>query len=103
MSEFRLHSEAFGDLDEIRGYVAIDNPDTANFVISEIFIAIRKLIPFPHQGHRRPDLTSRPLRFITVYDYLICYAPEQHPLLIVAVLHGRRNPLILSKILAERE
>jgi hypothetical protein len=26
-----------------------------------------------------------------VYDYLIAYAPEEKPLLVLAVLHSRRN------------
>jgi hypothetical protein len=28
-------------------------------------------MPFPSRGHRRPELTSRPLRFILVREYLI--------------------------------
>jgi antitoxin ParD1/3/4/toxin ParE1/3/4 len=61
-------------------------------VRSEILDAIRGLTRFPHQGHRRPDLTGRPLRFIVVRDYLIAYAPEESPLWVIAVFHGRRNP-----------
>jgi|SRR5580698_3994315 hypothetical protein len=38
--------------------------------MSEVFGAIRGLVPFPRRGHRRPDLTSRPLRFILVPDRL---------------------------------
>jgi plasmid stabilization system protein ParE len=53
--------------------------------------------------HRRPDLTSRPLRFILVYDYLIAYAPDEKPLWVIAVLHGSRNPRVLAAILRERE
>jgi len=41
---------------------------------------------------RRPDLTARPLRFHTVRNYLITYAPDERPLLVVAVVGGRRNP-----------
>ncbi len=44
---------------------------------TEIFDAICALVPFPNQGYRRADLTSRPLRFIVVREYLIAYAPEQ--------------------------
>jgi len=62
-SGYALHPEAYADLDEIRGFIAQNNPDAANRVISQIFDAIRGLGRFPNQGHRRPDLTSRPLRF----------------------------------------
>jgi antitoxin ParD1/3/4/toxin ParE1/3/4 len=60
-------------------------------------------VPFPHQGHRRSDLTSRPLRFRRVRDYLIAYAPDESPLLVVAVLHGRRSPRAMAAILRGRE
>jgi len=33
-----------------------------------ILHAIRKLVTLPHQGHRRSDLTSGPLRFQTIRD-----------------------------------
>ena len=80
MSGHAFHPEAYDDLDDIRGYIAQDNPDAADRVITEIFDAIRALVPFHHQGHRRPDLTSLPLRFIVVRDYLIAYAPDEKPL-----------------------
>lgn len=90
-------------MDDIRGYIARENPDAADRVISEIFEAIRRLERFPHQGHRRSDLTSRPLRFVLVHEYLIAYAPEEKPLWVVAVIHGRRSPRIMAAILRSRE
>ena len=103
MSGHALHPEAYEDLDEIRDYIAQHNPDAADRVITEIFDAIRALVPFPHQGHRRPDLSSRPLRFILVRDYLIAYAPDEKPLWVVAVIHGRRSPRVMAAILRGRE
>jgi plasmid stabilization system protein ParE len=70
-SGYALHLEAYADLDDICYYLAEKNPDAADRVISEIFDALRGLVAFPHQGHRRPELTSRPLRFILVREYLI--------------------------------
>jgi toxin ParE1/3/4 len=101
-SGYALHPEAFTDLDDIRGYIAQDNPDAADRVISEIFEIIRALVPFPHQGHKRPDLTSRPLRFALVREYLIAYAPDEKPLWVVAVMHGRRSPRVMAAILRGR-
>lgn len=103
MTEYAFHPEAFADLDEIWEYIAEDNIDAADRVITEVFEAIRKLVPFPERGHRRPDLTSRPLRFIRVYDYLVAYAPEESPLWVIAVLHGKRNPRVMAAILRGRE
>jgi toxin ParE1/3/4 len=60
MSGYALHPDAFTDLDEIREYIARDNPDAADRVLEEIFDAIRELVPFPYQGHFRPDLRHAP-------------------------------------------
>jgi plasmid stabilization system protein ParE len=102
-SGYALHPEAFADLDDIRSYIAQRSPDAADRIIAEIFNNLRGLVPFPHQGHRRPDLTSWPLRFILVREYLIAYAPEENPLWVVAVIHARRNPRIMAAILRGRE
>jgi toxin ParE1/3/4 len=85
---FALHPLAADDITEIWEYIAADNPTAARRLREEIRSSIRALVPFPHQGHRRPDLTARPLRFIRVREYLIAYAPAQKPLWIVAVMHG---------------
>jgi len=102
-SGYALHPQAFADIDDIRDHIAQENPGAADRVMSEIFDTIRGLVPFPHQGHRHPDLSSRPLRFTLVREYLIAYAPEEKPLWVVAVMHGRRNPRIMAAILRGRE
>jgi len=103
MSGYALHPEAFADLEEIWEFIAQDDIESADGVISDIFDAIRSLVNFPRQGTRRPDLTSQPLRFKRVRDYLIVYAPDEKPLGVVAVMHGRRSPRVLAAILRGRE
>jgi len=99
---FALHPGAAQDITEIWQFIANDNPPAVGRFRELLLEAIRKLVPFPNQGHLRPDLTSRPLRFQAVHDYLIAYAPEEDPLVVIAVLHGRRNPRILAAILRAR-
>ena len=99
---YALHPEAFTDIDEIAGYIGQDSPEAAHRVIDDIYRAIQRLVPFPNSGHRRPDLTSRPLRFIRVRDYLIAYAPEEKPLWVIAVMHGHRSPRTMAAILRGR-
>jgi plasmid stabilization system protein ParE len=77
VTTFRLHPEVFSDLDNIREYIADDNPEAADRVITEIFDGIRALVRFPNQDYRRPNLTSRLLRFKLVREYVIAYAPEK--------------------------
>ncbi len=76
-------------------------PEVADDIF-EIWNGFAELAKFPEMGHERPALTSQPLRFWPVGAYLIAYAPDEHPLLIVAVLHGRRNPRLMAAILKER-
>ena len=92
---FALHPLAAQDITEIWEHIAADNPLAARRVREELYSAIRGLLPFPRVGHRRPDLTSRPLRFIVVREYLIAYAPDEKPLWVVAVMHGRRSPRVM--------
>ena len=100
---FELHPGAAADITNIWEYIAKDSPLSAKGVREDILDAIRKLVPFPHQDHRRPELTASPLRFQTVRNYRIAYAPDEKPLLVLAVLHGRRNPRVIAAILGERK
>ena len=95
--------EAAVDIIEIWEYDAIDSPRAARRVREDIMNALRNLVEFPHQGFRRPDITSRALRCKLVRDYLIAYAPSENPLWVVAVIHGRRNPRFMARILRGRE
>jgi plasmid stabilization system protein ParE len=101
--EFALHPEAAQDILDIWEFIATDSVQAAGRVRVDIEDAIRALVPFPHTGHRRQDLTSRPLRFKRVRDYLIAYASEERPLWVIAVLHGSRDPRLMAMILRGRE
>ena|SRR2546427_8158785 len=103
MSGYAFHPEAFTDLDQIWENIAEDNIDAADRVIADIYATLHTLAASPHIGHRRPDLTARPLRFHVVREYLMASAPDERPLWIVAVVHGRRNPRVLAAILRDRE
>jgi toxin ParE1/3/4 len=102
MSGFVLHPQAYTDLEEIWEYIAADSLVAADGVREEIYQAIQSLVPFPYIGHTRPDLTARPLRFQSVKDYVIAYAPDEKPLAVIAVIHGRRNPRVIAAILRGR-
>ena len=102
MTGYDFHPEAALDLDEIWDFIAEDSLDAADQVIADILASLDALVALPNQGHKRPDLTSRPLRFILAHDYLIAYSPDEKPLWIVAVLHGRRNPRVMAAILRGR-
>ena len=100
---FQLHPRAAQDITEIWEFIAEDNPLAAGRVREDILDAIRGLVPFPSQGHFRTDLTSRLIRFQTIREYLIAYIPDEKPLIVIAILHGRRSPRVLAAIIRERK
>ena len=63
MTGYAFHPGTFADLDEIWEYIAEDNVDAADRVVADIHSTLTTLAGSPHIGHRRPDLTARPLRF----------------------------------------
>jgi plasmid stabilization system protein ParE len=74
MSRYAFHPDAFADLDEIWEYIAKDNLDAADRVLSDVHSTLATLAASPEIGHLRPDLTTRPLRFHVVRgEYLIAY------------------------------
>ena len=103
MREFVLHPEAYRDLDDLWEYIAFDNVGAADRTREEIYDAIDRIVTFPNQGHKRPDLSAKPLRFLAVRDYLIAYVPDEKPLVVIAVVHGRRNPQAIAAILDKRQ
>ena len=103
MSGFVLHPEALADLDEIWEFIAADNLPAADGVLKEIYEGIRTLVSYPKLGHMRPDLTTRPLRFHAVRSFLVGYVPDEKPLVVLAILHGRRNPRVIAALLRERD
>lgn len=103
MTGYAFHPEARVDLDEIWEFIRLDHVEAAEQMVGEILASVRALVPFPHKGHRRPDLSSRPLRFTRVRDYLIAYAPDEKPLWVIAVIHGNRSPRVMAAILRGRE
>jgi len=91
MSRFVLTKAARTDLDEIFDYIARDNPNAAGRVLEKLREAMRILARNPEIGHYRRDLASEPVRFWSVYSYLVIYRADARPLQIVRVLHASRD------------
>lgn len=102
MSSYDLHPAAVEDIKEIWNYVAARNRPAADDLVSEFFDKFESIARSPSIGHRRPDLASAPIRFSLVHEYLIAYAPEGRRMIILAIIHGRRNPRVMGAILSGR-
>ncbi len=87
---YRLTPEAQTHLDEICAFIAEDNVDAALRVLDAFEHAFDQLAA-PEIGHSREDLTARPVKFWSVYSYLVVYDAASAPLTIIAVLHGARD------------
>jgi antitoxin ParD1/3/4/toxin ParE1/3/4 len=102
MSGYVFHPEAVADLEQIFDYIAERNVEAADRVVEQIFNTLQTLASSPRIGHERSDLASRPIRFFIVLDYLIAYVPDEKPLWVLAVIHGRRNPRVIAAVLQGR-
>lgn len=86
-----ISKQALADLDEIWLYIAQDNVTMADRVIERIYDEIQKLARMPGLGHRREDLTDKPVRFWLVYSYLVIYNADTKPIEVVRILSGHRD------------
>jgi plasmid stabilization system protein ParE len=71
--------------------IAAESEDAAVRVRQALHDAASRLAEMPEIGHTREDLTQRPVKFWSVFSYLLVYDPESKPLTIIAVLHGARD------------
>lgn len=92
MKDYRLSDEAKADLVQIQTYL-MDNAgvEIAERVLDDLESAMEKIAIEPLIGHKRDDLTNRPVRFWRVHSYLVIYTPDVSPLAIVRVLHASRD------------
>ena len=70
MTSYILAPEALQDFQDICDYIATENLDAVDRVIDTLFAVFERLAALSGLGHRRKDLTNRPLRFWTVDVYL---------------------------------
>jgi plasmid stabilization system protein ParE len=91
LSQYRLSNQAMFDLDDIWSHLAESSVNAANHVLDQIYEALLKLSRMPQMGHLREDLVDEPLRFWSVYSYLIVYRPETDPIEIVRVVSGHQD------------
>jgi plasmid stabilization system protein ParE len=93
VSQFRLAAPALQDLEEIVAYLSREaSAEVAERIETKLFDAFADLDRFRVLGHRRLDVPRKDLLFYVVDPYLISFRREPgNHLVIVRVLHGRRN------------
>ncbi len=93
MTAATLSSVAKRELLAAAAWIAEENPVAASGLIDAVEAAAARIGDHPQIGRRRPELAKGPYRFIalTGYPYLIVYAENEEPPIIVRVVHGARD------------
>jgi plasmid stabilization system protein ParE len=93
---YQISSEALFDIAEIWRYIARDSFDLADLVEEAIYSNCFMVAKNPQIGHKRTDLTAKPVRFWPVLPYekyLLVYDPDLQPVQIVRVVHAARRKM----------
>ena len=81
---------AADDLEGIASYIARDSAAYARAVASKILATAKSLGRFPEIGRVVPEVDDESIRERFVYSYRVIYRIEQHRVLILAIVHGKR-------------
>ncbi len=79
------------DVESIATYISGDSPAYARSVVKEIVRATQILRNFPNSGRMVPEFQNPRVREVPAYSYRILYKIEEEQVLILAVVHGKRN------------
>ena len=90
-ARYQLTPSAQADVEQICAFVAEDSLERALRVHEALENAFAQLALMPQMGHKREDLTDRPVRFWSVFSYLVVYDPVSSPFAVIAILHGARD------------
>ncbi len=88
---------AVDDLQAIFDYISKDSEYYASVFIGELIQSVEKLIEFPDIGRIVPEYQRKDIRELIVQSYRIIYQIEQKRVLILTVVHGRRELIKLME------
>jgi plasmid stabilization system protein ParE len=92
---YRLAPQAAADLDEINHFIVVrmGNPMGAQVVADYLFAAFDAIGRDPENcgGKARPDITSKPVKFLVVRKYVVIFDGRVEPVRILAVAGIRQD------------
>lgn len=83
--------EAIEDIESIAEYIARDSEYYARAVVTEILSVSRRIREYPLIGRIVPEIGVDRVRERFAYSYRLVYRIEPERILIVAVIHGKRQ------------
>lgn len=81
---------ALDDLDDIAGFIALDDPLAAANLVERAQRAVERLRRFPESGRRVPEVPGGRYREVIVAPLRIIYRREGPDVLVVHVMRGER-------------
>ena len=92
MAEVLFSPEALQDMEDIRNYIAMDNPEAAERVLNAFEANAALLAMQPGLGQLRFTLRGLRVRVVSEFpNYLMFYREQAGRVEIVRVLHGARD------------
>ncbi len=88
---YSLSNQALHDLQDIWLYIATNNPTAADKVEADLYKTFDKLTQHPNIGHKRSDLTDKPVLFWNIHTYQVVYTYTEKSLYILRILSGYRD------------
>ena len=83
--------EAVEDVEEIARYIEKDSLHYAQAVVDDIVAASRSLRQLAIRGHQIPEIEDDDYRELFVYSYRLIYRIKEQQILVIAVIHGKRQ------------
>lgn len=91
MADYRLSPRAEQDVRDIWRNIAVDNEPAADALLRRMLEKSELAATQPNMGAARPEL-SPTARILIEGNYILIYEPMPYGVLIVAIVHGGRNP-----------
>ena len=82
---------ALEDAQNIKQFISRNSPIYAEYYIDRLIQEVEKLRGFPKMGRIVPEMSSNDLRELIFDNYRIIYLVEKKKVVVVKVIHGRRN------------
>jgi len=92
---------ALSDLREIREYIARDSPQAAQRVVEHVFASSVRLARVPRSAKEILRSPGHSIRALADPPYQILYEIREKSVLVVAVVHGRRDLRELLSLIKE--
>lgn len=83
-------ANALEDLDEAWLFLAQEDLEAADRLVDEVHATAQRLLKHPELGRARPELREG-IRSWTVGRYLVFYTIRRDTLIVLRVVHGRRD------------